>query len=127
LPDSIFRKITEGPAVLVESSLEARTRRITDDYLGSSISRELALQDSLLMLDTLKKTLGKNCAEEISALVQEGNIRKAVAILLAEYYDPLYGRSIKNKQFELTVCSDDTRVVALKLAGWVQSRSAVKL
>lgn len=113
LPDQILEKIKRGSAILVESSLQARAARITHDYLNACDSTEFALQGALSMLVRLKGALGKSRVEQIGALLNDGAIEEAVQALLAEYYDPLYSKSIKVRSFALTVCNDDT-VAAVK-------------
>ena len=121
LPDSILKRIQHGPAIFVEASPELRVKRLAGEYLNSCASMEVALHDSLLMLDRIKETIGKNRTEEIRLLALAGNIGEAVRALLEHYYDPLYGKSIKNKQFELTVSSDDMQACARKVQDWAQS------
>jgi tRNA 2-selenouridine synthase len=123
LPDPIFKRISGGTAVLVESSLEARACRLAEHYLSACASRELALQESLELLDRIKETIGKHRVQEIGTLARDGKIQEAVLILLSDYYDPLYGKSIKTRKFELTVTGDDAGQAALKLTGWLGSLS----
>lgn len=120
VPDQILKKIKEGPAILVESSLQARAKRITHDYLDACKSTEYALQEAQGMLVRLKDALGKARIEEIGHLLTNELIEDAVQALLAEYYDPLYNKSIKVRSFELTVCNDDSvaAVKALEELAW---------
>lgn len=126
LPDPILAKIRKGKAVLVDASVEARVKRIAEDYLSSSASPEVALDDSLQMLATIYERLGKAFSEEIAELLRKGEIALAVRILLIEYYDPLYGKSIRNKEFALTVASDDLHLTAEDLKQWLTNQANQK-
>lgn len=108
LPDQILEKIKQGPAILIESSLQARAARITNDYLTACQSTEAAVQGALSMLSRLKEALGKSQVEEIGSILKDGLIEEAVQKLLTEYYDPLYNKSIKGRSFELIICNDDS-------------------
>ncbi len=120
LPDQILEKIKSGPAILVESSLQSRAARITHDYLEACKSTEFALQGVLSMLVRLKGGLGKSRVDRIGGLLNGGSIEEAVQALLAEYYDPLYGKSIKVRTFELIVCNDDSVAAVQALEEWAR-------
>jgi len=120
LPNKILEKIRKGPAVLIESSLQARARRITHDYLSTCQSTELAVQGALSMLARLKEALGKSGVEEIERMLNDGLIEEAVQTLLVQYYDPLYSKSIKGRSFALTVCNDDSVAAVMALEEWAK-------
>lgn len=122
LPDPLYKRILTSTAIHVEGSVEIRAKRIEEEYLNSCASSESALTDSLQFLANIKERVGKARAEEIAQMARNGEILEAVRVLLLEYYDPLYAKSIKNRKFELTVCSDDISTAADELNIWAKSR-----
>ncbi len=120
LPDQILKKIKESPAILVESSLQARATRITHDYLNACKSKEIAIKEALSMLSRLNEALGKSRVEEIKRFLNDGLIELAVQTLLVEYYDPLYSKSLKNRSFKLTICNDNSVEAVMALEEWTK-------
>lgn len=120
LPDQILKKIKESPAILVESSLQARANRITYDYLNACKSTEVAVEGALTMLSRLNEALGKLRVEEIGRNLKEGLIEEAVQALLADYYDPLYSKSIKGRAFKLKIINDNSVEAIMALEEWTK-------
>ena len=118
LPTPLYKRILHGTAVHVQGSLEHRANRISAEYLSACSSEESALSDSLQMLANIKERVGKVRAEEIAELAKRGEILEAVRVLLLEYYDPLYGKSIKGRKFQFSICSDDPDSAAMQLKDW---------
>lgn len=114
LPNTILNKIRSGRAVMVEGSLEKRIERILSAYWQTkNVDDRAALDEAFQLLDVIKTRIGKKRCEEIRALAEEGKLSEVVAILLTEYYDPLYRESTKHqKNFVLTVSGDNSTASA---------------
>jgi tRNA 2-selenouridine synthase len=121
LPNQILKKIKESPAILVESSIQARASRIADEYLNACESSEIAVRGAMSMLSRLTEAIGKSRVEEISHALNNGLIEDAVKTLLAEYYDPLYSKSIRGRSFKLTISNDDPVTAVRELEEWTKS------
>jgi len=109
LPKFVFDRIQYGNRVLVEGSLGARCQRIVRDYTeGSKRLSSAAKQQAMQSLDVIKERLGGQKLAEVKRLAEVNDFSSVVAILLADYYDPLYSKGIANNQpYELTVNGDD--------------------
>lgn len=121
LPNQILKKIKESPAILLESSIQARASRIADEYLNACESSEIAIRGAISMLSRLTEALGKSRVEEISHALNKGLIEEAVKTLLADYYDPLYSKSIRGHTFKLTIANDDSIAAVMALEEWTKS------
>jgi tRNA 2-selenouridine synthase len=118
LPDLIYKKmILVGRAILVTGTMEKRVERIAADYLRADPTKQLL--EALELLPNLKERVGALSLNIIRALVEGGDIRSAVQLVLAEYYDPIYGKAIeKSGPFELEICGDDPAMAATQIIRW---------
>jgi len=107
LPDTVLKRIKEGQAIFVEAGVSQRVKRITRQYLNSCTSIKDGIDESLKLLELIKQSIGKAQLERIHQLSAESNIDEIVRILLEEYYDPLYAKSMRNANTILTVCDDN--------------------
>jgi tRNA 2-selenouridine synthase len=117
LPDCIFNRIKSSKRILVTASLESRRTRILSEY-----SAQLAQQDpesAARYLGKLKERLGAKRCLELIEFARQSQFGQLVEILLAEYYDPLYGRHIERSYpYELEVMGDDPKVAAKIIHDW---------
>lgn len=121
LPDCVYRRIQSGVKILVTGSLEARARRIVEDY--TQAVDKSSENDALQLLHCLKERLGTRRVQEIEDLARAGALTEAVTILLTEYYDPLYRRQIeRNSPFALEICGDDAGSAARTIEAWISHR-----
>lgn len=96
LPTILEEKMLKGRKILLQNSMKQRIDRIVMEY--ASIGMDFIPQ-ALEALDRLKKRLGKERVSALQDLLREGQLEKVVGSLLREYYDPLYSKSIRNKEF----------------------------
>ena len=107
LPKPVFEAITRAPVVLLEVSLEERTRRLAQQY-GVQDSRTHGperVRDSLLRaVSRIARRLGGLRAAKLSGLIEIAFARDPfrlenhvewVSYLLVEHYDAYYRRSIE--------------------------------
>jgi hypothetical protein len=74
---------------------------------------ELIASQALEQLSALRERFGEKKLQEIKELVAKEDGAAAVRILLTDYYDPLYGKQIRNCDwFELSVSGTDAREAA---------------
>jgi tRNA 2-selenouridine synthase len=109
LPDFVFSRIQHGKKVLVEGSIEARCRRIVADYTGGTGQLDARMKEDIIFaLEGIKERIGKEKLTELKELAATDNLNAAVAILLEDYYDPMYARGIaRSGPYEFTVSGDD--------------------
>lgn len=103
IPKFMHKRMKEGIHILVEGSLEARAKRIVEDYIINGESK----QEILEIMDSLNKYIGNRETELIKELVQKENYLEAAKELMLAHYDPLYAKGQRRYEFSLTVDSDD--------------------
>lgn len=110
LPDFVFSRIQRGKRVLVEGTIEARCKRILADYTcGTGVLDDELKANITAALDGIKERLGKEKLARIKQLAADNSLSGAVAILLQDYYDPMYSRGIARwGPYELTISGDDS-------------------
>lgn len=103
IPQFMHNKMKKGIHLYVEGSLEARAKRIVDEYIVNENSK----QEILDALDKLGRYLGAKKTEHIIELVQAEDYMEATRELMVMHYDPLYAKGQQRYEFKLTVNSDD--------------------
>lgn len=122
VPDSILAKIRSGRAVYVESSLDARIKRIASVYLNSFQQKDEAIKASTQMLANIKERLGRERVNAIIDLLEKDQLHEALGILLTEYYDPLYRKSLAAISYDFKVSNDQVQEAAGKLYEFAQNK-----
>jgi tRNA 2-selenouridine synthase len=115
-PKALAQAMKQGILVNLDCSLETRISRIIEDYPVDAERRE----EIMLILGTLKRKMGKGVTEKMQRLLVENKLRELVRILLLEYYDKRYGRSMQNYQFDLELSSENIQAAARELAAFRQ-------
>lgn len=119
LPDCIYSRIQSGRRILVTGTLEARGRRIVDDYAPHLTAETQAA--FIARLPVIRERIGTKRTGEIREMAENGNVAEAVESLLLEYYDPLYKRHIESQSpFELEVSGDDPAQAARSIQSWME-------
>lgn len=115
LPNCVFSRIGSGQSVLVHKSVAQRAAALSREYIHSGVEDLTA--EGLQLLDGLRQFISRKLVDEIARLVRAGKFEAAIALLLTEYYDPLYLQSLKNHgSFNFEVCSDDAVAAATAIA-----------
>jgi tRNA 2-selenouridine synthase len=121
VPDFLVHRIHSGTKVLVNASLEGRTKRIVEEY-GRTLGCKETENSATAILHSLKERVGSKRVEEIEELAGSGRLDEAVKILLLEYYDPMYQRGIeKLRPYGLEVDSDDLAEAVERLKAFVRA------
>jgi len=122
LPNSLSEKMACAPLVIIEEDFESRLDVLVDDYVlnlgerflntfsdrGPELHRNKLLDD----LSRIKKRLGSERYLKTSALITQAFVeqkatdslqlhREWIAILLGEYYDPMYQYQLARRQGEV--------------------------
>jgi len=120
VPDFLFKNITEGYNILINTSLENRIQNILDDYVNINIeNKDEKIIDAIIKL---RKKLGNKKVNELVDKIKVVDYAYVIEELMLKYYDPLYQYSIdKIKQYdkiivyeniidaanELVICADE--------------------
>ena len=102
IPKFMHNKMKLGIHLMVEGSLDARAKRIVNEYIVNDNSK----QEILDALDRLGKYMGNKKTEHIRELVQKEDYLEASRELMVIHYDPLYSSGQQRYEFGLTVNSD---------------------
>ncbi len=120
LPDLLVKRMQEGERVLLQSSLERRVERIVTEYASTGVNFSSQAASSIRRLSN---KLGKKRVTLLCEELEEGAVDRVVKYLLTHYYDPLYLRSIKDKDFELVLTEDNIMTSVHKLASYLQKKT----
>ncbi len=106
VPETLMNAMDQAPMVVLEDSLENRTRRIFEEYVLTSLAsseREAVREHYIQALNNISRRLGGLRARQIGELLNRAFYRSTadyethsqwIESLLREYYDPAYVRSL---------------------------------
>lgn len=98
LPPLLQEKMQQGKKVLLKSPLPRRIERILVEY--AAIGQD-CIPQAIAALERLTKKLGKGRVASLQHLLRQGEMEEVVAYLLEHYYDPLYQKSMAEKEYLL--------------------------
>lgn len=113
IPKSLAIAMQEGLLVKVHCSLETRVRRIIEDY---PVENEETLDEIEKILKSLKQKMGIALVEKMCQLLRRGQLDDLVRILLIDYYDVRYGKSMRNYSYALEFSSESIPEAAKNLS-----------
>ncbi|MGW8193345.1 MAG: tRNA 2-selenouridine(34) synthase MnmH [Desulforhopalus sp.] len=119
IPKPLARAMKRGILVRVHCSIETRISRIIDDY---PVTDGKVLKEIEVILRSLTRKLGTTRVEELCRLLKNGDLRELVRILLLDYYDKRYGRSMESYQYEFELSSENIAEAADKLVDFRSRR-----
>ncbi|PIN73214.1 tRNA 2-selenouridine(34) synthase MnmH [Candidatus Woesearchaeota archaeon CG10_big_fil_rev_8_21_14_0_10_45_16] len=103
MPPFLWKAMNNGLAIQVTRSLEKRAQACVKEYFSSSDHVQKIRETTV----GLWKVISKKRKQEVLDLIDNKQYKEAAAILLSEYYDPLYGHTLKKKDFAFTLDNDD--------------------
>jgi len=115
VPHYIMESMKAGRHILAEGSLEVRTQRIVEEYIGGSDFHTEILNS----LEKLKRNISAKRIEEYSRSIEEGNYSYVARDLMLRYYDPMYENEQKRFEFELRVNTDNMEQACLCIEKWL--------
>lgn len=149
MPDSLRKKMQQSPCVLVTVEKATRVARIVQEYgqvvegHGNCEGREGSeghqcaghqgrqsevtpeTRDQLVAaLHTLTAQLGKARVEDMARRVRDGDLASVVEELLDDHYDPRYGHSMRDYEYDLTLSSQNLDEAAEKLRAFARTLPA---
>lgn len=112
IPKPLALAMKQAVLVNIHCRLETRIARIIEDY-------PVADEDMLLQIETilksLKQKMGSAQVEKMCRLLRERNLPELVRILLLDYYDKRYGKSMSEYRFDLEISAEDIDDAATRL------------
>ena len=109
-----FCRQVQKRAVLVniDCSLETRIARIIEDY---PVDNDETRRQIEAILRSLKRNMGAELVDTMCRLLHEDKLPELVRILLVDYYDKRYGRSMSDYRFALEIAAEDLDEAAVRL------------
>jgi len=112
IPKAFAMAMKSGVLVNITCSLEKRIERIIEDYPVEGAEKKDAILNILL---SLKQSMGTVRVEEMCDLFNSNQLSELVRILLVDYYDLRYARSMSEYTFDLEVSSESISEAVEKL------------
>ena len=107
-----------GVMVRVNCSIETRVRRIIADYPVDDIQTILQVDE---ILRSLTWKLGNKKVREMRDALHQNDLAQLVRLLLIDYYDKRYSRSMRDYTYALELSSENIEEAALQLTAFRQS------
>ncbi|MBU1566883.1 MAG: tRNA 2-selenouridine(34) synthase MnmH [Proteobacteria bacterium] len=123
IPKPLAQAMKHAVLVNIHCSLETRIARIIEDY---PVADEEMQQQIESILRSLKQKMGVEQVEKMCGLLQEGKLPELVRILLLEYYDKRYGKSMSEYRFALDISAEDIDAAAARLEEFRRSLPPVE-
>lgn len=112
IPKPLAGAMKEAVLVNIHCRLETRIARIIEDY---PVTGEAMYEQIDTILRSLKQKMGAEQVERMCDLLRQGNLPALVRILLVEYYDKRYSKSMSEYRFALDISAEDLDEVAIRL------------
>ena len=103
IPKPFAMAMKNGVLVNITCSQEKRIERIVEDYPVEGAKKR---GEILKILLSLKQSMGAARVEEMCDLFNSNRLHELVRILLVDYYDQRYARSMSQYTFDLEVSSE---------------------
>jgi tRNA 2-selenouridine synthase len=115
IPKPFAQAMKRAVLVNVTCSLETRIERIIEDY---PVRDETRQGEILKILSSLKRKMGAARIKEMGEFLVAGNLKELVRILLVDYYDKRYQRSMSDYTFDFELSSEDISKAAESLTAF---------
>ncbi len=115
IPQPLAMAMQGAILVNVHCSLETRIRRIIEDY---PVTDEKMQNQMEKILKSFKQKMGGSLVEKMCMLLRNGDLSELVRILLVEYYDKRYGKSMSDYQYQLEISSENIAEAAAQLTAF---------
>ena len=113
IPQPLAVAMQSALLVNVHCSLETRIRRIIEDY---PVTDEAMRNQIETILKSFKQKLGAGQVENLCQLLRKGDLPELVRVLLVDYYDKRYSKSMSSYRYVLELSSENIEKAAADLA-----------
>ncbi|MGL5000971.1 MAG: tRNA 2-selenouridine(34) synthase MnmH [Cetobacterium sp.] len=114
--EDVFKSLGEGTHISLETTTKHRVSIINEDYAGATVEE---LQQCL---DRVKRYVSKETYEEYSQLLKENKIDELSEVLMLNYYDPLYQKSIDKYTFDAEINYENLEEGIEKVVGYLNEK-----
>ena len=117
IPKPLALAMKQAVLVQIHCCLETRIARIIEDYQVTD--ETLAAIEKIL--NSLKQNMGAALVEKMCRLLRSGELTELVRILLIDYYDKRYGKSMRDYSYALELSAEDLDEAAAVLTEFRRS------
>lgn len=118
MPKPLAMAMKRAVLVNIHCSLETRIERIIEDY---PVTDAGTLANIETILKSLKRNMGVSRVEEMCRLLRNGDLHELVRILLLDYYDKRYSKSMREYQYDLEISAENLAEAATVLTEFRRS------
>ena len=112
IPQPLAMAMQQAVLVNVHCSLETRISRIIEDY---PVADEQMQKQIEAILKSLRQKMGASVVEKMCRLLRSGQLPELVHILLVDYYDKRYSKSMCDYQYQLELSCESIDEAAAQL------------
>jgi tRNA 2-selenouridine synthase len=112
IPKPLAMAMKAAVMVRIHCSLETRIARILEDYPVRDEAGALQIDT---ILRSMKRNMGEERVERMCTLLHQGELSDLVRMLLVDYYDQRYGKSMSGYRYALELSAEDLDQAASEL------------
>lgn len=118
IPESMWSSMQAATNLELVAPVEVRVDVLLDDYLARPESRVQLRQQLATVEGRMEGSFG------LVDLLDRGEERELVRLLLEHYYDPLYRRSERGKSYGVTIDTSQPAQAAAEVVDWIEGHGA---
>jgi len=123
LPRPLWRSLSGGVNLELCADLARRTAVLKEDYLATRGSAD----ELARILPAIEKRMRRQPGEPgLTELLRDGRIDQLVALLLENYYDPLYRHSQLGTSYAARFDATEPARAAHGIAAWIEQRASLR-
>jgi tRNA 2-selenouridine synthase len=107
IPDNIFMQMRKAPAIFIDTPIERRVEIIKKEY-----DRFHEHEKVIKIVRSLKHKISAAKIDRLIELYTSGKIDEFIEILLTDYYDALYGYTLKKMSYIDTLVNNNSEETA---------------
>ena len=107
IPDNIFMQMRQSPAIYIDTPIKRRVEIIRKEY-NQFHEHEKVIK----IVKSLKNKMSAAKVDKLIELYTSEKIDEFIEILLTDYYDALYGYTLKKMSYIATLVNNDSRETA---------------
>lgn len=96
VPEKVYQGMVEGRHIFIDTSVENRIKVLMEDYSKADLKE---IEKCILKLS---RYVSNEKLKNYLDILGSGDLEKLAHLLILEYYDPLYEKSIKKHNFEFS-------------------------
>lgn len=116
IPDNIFKRMRSSPAIYIDTPMKRRVEIIKKEY-----DRFHEHEKVISIVKSLKRKLSSSKIEKLLELYNSGKVDEFIEILLADYYDALYGYTLKKMTYIATLVNDNSADTASQVVSVIEN------